>query len=147
MEGGGQWSDDEVYAWFARSLAEQGAADEIEPGLVRVLIEPEENDRDRPGRQVDVIVTREQLRRVAWATENLFDDRDPDVMPPATDPVLAGLHLLALHVEEDLATLRPGERYLVFFGGRLRPSAASYLRFVALSPGPGQHSTRVVATW
>ena len=54
--------------------------------------------------------------------ENAFDDRDPSLIPSATDPVLAGLQLLVMHVDEELGTLRPDECYVVFFEGRLRKS-------------------------
>ncbi len=120
MQGrGGEWSDDDIYAWFVRSLAEDGSAYEVEPGVVRVLIEPDEDDPRGLAEEVDVIISREQLRTLAWAGGNVFDDRDLDVIPPAVDPVLTGLRLLAMNVEGDLGTLLPDERYLVFFEGRL----------------------------
>jgi hypothetical protein len=119
---GGQWSDDEIYAWFVTAVSEEGSAAEIEPNVVRVVIEP---DDDTPGgsvEQVDIVITREQLRTLAWASEDVFDDRDLDGIPLASDPVLTGLQTLTMNVEADLATLRPQERCLVFFQGRLRKS-------------------------
>jgi len=76
---GGEWSGDDIYAWFVRSLAEDGSAYEVEPGVVRVLIEPDEDDPRGLAEEVDVIISREQLRTLAWAGGNVFDDRDLDV--------------------------------------------------------------------
>ena len=40
---GGQWSDDEIYAWFVTAVSEEGSAAEIEPNVVRVVIEPDDD--------------------------------------------------------------------------------------------------------
>jgi hypothetical protein len=150
VEGRGRhWSDDDIYAWFVRRLAEEGSAAEIEPGVIRVVIEPDDDYPDGVTDQVDVVVTRDQLRGLAWALENPFDDRDLEVIPPASDPVLVGLELLSMDVDEDLGTRRQDERFLVFFDGRLRRSVRRELPPVRgvpdpteLLPRPGGHYER-----
>ena len=128
------WSDEAIYGWFVRALAEDGSAAVVEPGVVRVVIEADEHDAGSSTREVEIVITREQLRNLAWATEDIFDDREPQVIPPAADPVLAGLQQLDMYVSEELATLRPDERYLVFFEGRLRPSVRRELPPVRGTP-------------
>jgi hypothetical protein len=110
------WSDDDIYDWFVTDLAGRGSARELEPGVIRVVIEPADDDADSASDVVDVLITREQLRSIAWAAE--------DIARPgaAADPVLAGLHAVSFYSMEDLTTMRPGEGYLVFDGRGLRPS-------------------------
>ena len=60
---------------------------------------------------------RGQLRAAAWSDVDVFDDRAPDVLQPASDPVRAGLDTLSLSLEDALATLRPDEPYVVLHRG------------------------------
>lgn len=105
---------DELYEWFISALAGFGAAQETTPGVVRVHV--------RDGEEVWVCLTREELRSVAWAEVQVSDDTLPDVAPPTPTPVATGLDTFTFHAEESLASMRPGEHYLVFDGAQLRPS-------------------------
>lgn len=124
-----QSSDDDVYAWFVAALgAEHGSAEEMAPGVIRVPIAAEDGAgeplADAEPDIVHVHLTRAQLRSVAWAEDDVFDDRN-DHVPPAKDRVLAGLRLFVFHTDETLATLRPGEHHLVLDGRELVPSVRS----------------------
>ena len=117
-------SDDEIYRWFVGSLACLGPAAEVEPGVIRVRLTGEDGDGGpgAPGRVIDVVIPRQELRSVAWAEDDIFGDRDEPVVPESRNPVRSGLAQLSLFAEEALATARPTERYVVFHRGRLVPS-------------------------
>ena len=117
-------SDDEIYRWFVGSLAYLGSAAEVEPGVIRVRLTGEDGDGGpgSSGRVIDVVVSRQELRSVAWAEDDVFDDRNEPVVPASRNPVRSGLAQLSLFAEEALATARPTERYVVFHRGRLVPS-------------------------
>ena len=86
-------SDDEIYRWFVGSLAYLGSAAEVEPGVIRVRLTGEDGDGGpgSSGRVIDVVVSRRELRSVAWAEDDVFDDRNEPSSPrPATRPFRAG---------------------------------------------------------
>jgi hypothetical protein len=123
-------TDEELYQWFIRSLGGNGSAVEVRPDVIRVEVVESDSDAvttdaTQPPdhlRTVWVHITREQLRSVAWSEFNIFDDTDPDVIPRTDTPVWMGLITFDFYTEESLATMRPGEDYLVFHEGALRPS-------------------------
>lgn len=123
-------TDEDLYQWFVRSLAGSGSAAEVRPGVIRVEVVEIDSDAvttnathppDRL-RTVWVHITREQLRSVACSEFNIFDDTDDKVIPRTDTPVWMGLITFDFYTEESLATMRPGEDYLVFHEGALRPS-------------------------
>lgn len=107
-------SDDELYAWFIGFIDGPGQrARELRDGVIEILLEEEGTEPQR----VELLLTRKQLRAGAWSDVDIFDDRVPDVLPPATNPVLAGLNALSMYVDEALGTLRPDEAYVVYHRG------------------------------
>lgn len=107
-------TDDELFEWLIGALAGFGDAQETAPGVIRVHV--------RDGAEVWVLITREELRSVARADVDVSDDTLPDVAPPVPTPVATGLDMFTFHAEDNLASMRPGEHFLVFDGTRLRPS-------------------------
>ena len=144
-------SDDEIYRWFVGSLAYLGTAAEVESGVIRVRLTGEDGDGGpgSSGRVIDVVVSRQELRSVAWAEDDIFDDRNEPVVPESRDPVRSGLAQLSLFTEEALVTARPSERYVVFHRGRLVPSVRRELPPVrgtydepeSAPPGPSVDAT------
>ena len=65
-------SDDELYAWFIDAMAvEFGAAVEVRPSVIHVWSIV---DGDRDSRPCELRISRAQLRSVAYASVNAFDD-------------------------------------------------------------------------
>jgi len=119
-------SDDDLYQWFVRSLASNGAAHEVRPGVIRVELSWSPSGEDVvPGSDDQVVwvhLTRAQLRSVAYEEFNIFDDTDLGVVPRTDTPAWQGLFAFDFYTEETIATLRPGEHHLVFHDGSLRAS-------------------------
>jgi hypothetical protein len=112
-------SDDELYAWFIGYIDGPGQrARELRDGVIEIVLEEDGVDPQR----VELLLTRKQLRAGAWSDVDIFDDRVPDVLQPATNPVLAGLNALSMYIDEALATLRPDEAYVVYHHGMFRGS-------------------------
>lgn len=106
-------STDEIYAWFIAYLArDQQTARELRDGVIEIVC-----DGDDGPQRVELLLTRERLQTAAWSEFDIFDDTDPDVVPPAKDPVRAGLSALTMYIDEALATLRPDERYVILHRG------------------------------
>ena len=112
-------------------MSDLGSSEEIEPGVIRVILDmkPVDREKDEQGEPhaFDLLITREQLRSVAWSEVDVFDDRDPAVMPKSANPVYAGLDAFSFYTEEVIATARPSEAFLVFYRGRLVPSVRAEL--------------------
>lgn len=107
--------------WSTSSLMQShvgcGAAFEERPNVIRVddkVPGPTEAHLDGPrdprdhDRTVWIHLTREQLRSVAWAEVDIFDDTVLDVIPRTTTPVWTGLITFQFFTEEELDTMRPG---------------------------------------
>ncbi len=113
-------TDDELYAHFVTAISRPDEpARDAGDGVIEVLVRFEEGAEPE---RVELLLSREQLREHAWAEHDVFDDTDPDVVPPSDDPVRAGMAALTLDAEETLATLRPGERYVLHHRGGFRAS-------------------------
>lgn len=116
-------SDDDLYRWFVRSLASNGSATEVRPGVIRVELSWSPSGEDVvPGSDEQVVwvhLTRSQLRSVAPEEHDVFDDTDLHVVPRTDTPVWQGLVAFDFSTEETIATLRPGEHHLVFHDGSL----------------------------
>jgi hypothetical protein len=107
-------SIDEIYAWFLGYIdSPDQRVRELRDGVIEILCEGGDDGRQR----VELLLTREQLKAAAWSEFDIFDDTDPDVVPPAKDPVRAGLNALTMYIDEALGTLRPDERYVVLHRG------------------------------
>ena len=107
-------SDDELYAHLAHCLAGHGSVTELGQGVLVVDIA-----EDAPAvRRIQVRMTARQLRETVTSLS-----ADGQEALGIADPVAAGWALFAIHLEEDLGTLRPGEGYLLWHEGALRPSA------------------------
>ena len=111
-------TDDELYAWFLEWLAQDGLAQEMAPGVI---------EADTSDARVTIHLTRTQLREAAWASHNVFDDTDLNVVPRTRTPVATGMDYFTSVVEELVATLRPGEHHLVYADGDLHRSVRADL--------------------
>ncbi|ROR90908.1 hypothetical protein EDD33_1757 [Nocardioides aurantiacus] len=109
-------SDDDLYAWFIEQL--EGVASETGPGVIEIDWRPAWG----PARKVLLFLTREQLRSVAWAEYDYFDDSHDQVVPRTTTPVRTGMAQFSLEAEEVIATLEESESWVFFDQGRLVPS-------------------------
>jgi hypothetical protein len=111
-------SDDDLYDWFIDAMAQEfGAAEEVRPGVVHVWsVVDGETDR----RPYELRVTRDELRAVAHATINIFDDTQGDVSVPATNPVHAGLDAFTFHTQESMDSGSQLSRTYEFDNGQMR---------------------------
>lgn len=114
--------DDDLYAAFVEFLGCYGMAREVEPNVIRLDIADDMYPTGMElGQPLMVFLNRAQLRRMAWVADNIFDDRDPTVVPPTTRHVEIGFETLTFSLEEDFesglgdnAGIRPGN--LVYDG-------------------------------
>jgi hypothetical protein len=116
-------SDDDLFRWFSEELSHNGAVREVSRGVLEVTIPPDELRSEEI--LVEVRISREQLRSLAWSDFDITHD-DSDHAQTTSNPVLAGMRAVSIYAEEALATLRPGERYVVFDNGRLLPSTKPF---------------------
>ena len=120
-------SVDEVWQTFIRWLATFGSAAEVEPGVIRVDFDPflqgadslqelEMND--------DVLgcITKYELKFAAYTEFNVFDDTDALVIPRTSTPVSTGRAPFIFYAHELIATLPPGETFLVYHQGSMHRS-------------------------
>lgn len=108
-------TDDELFDWFIAALNREHSAREIRDGVIEVALDS--------GRRVEMLLTRQQLRQAAWSDEDIVDDTNDPVVPPAANPVLAGLRELLIYADEELAAgIREGEKYVVLDDGFFRGS-------------------------
>ena len=113
---GQQSSDDEIYAWLISYIGQASrSVREVREGVIEISID--DAGEEISPRRVELLLTREALRSVAWSEWDIFDDSEPDVLQPASDPVRAGLDALTLYLDEALGTIRPDERYVVLHRG------------------------------
>ena len=107
-------SDEQLAQMLIRDLARHGPVTEVRPGVIQVELPVE----GTPGtRRVEIRMTAAQLReRVTFLSS------DGQEVLGIADPVEAGLAMFSIHLEEDLATLRPTEQHLLWHQGRLHPS-------------------------
>lgn len=110
-------SDQELYAALVRYLAGHGRVIEARPGVIQAELPAEEVERLGVG-SVEIRMTPGQLRETV--TRLAVDGQQA---LGVADPVVAGWSLFSIHLEEDLATLRPGESFLLWHHGALHPSA------------------------
>ena len=95
-------SDDDLYAWFVRAMAEEfGAADEVRPHVVHVWSVVDGETDPAP---YELRVTRQQLRSVA----------------EAANPGQAGLDAFTFDVQESMDSGWKLSRTYEFDGGRMR---------------------------
>lgn len=109
-------SDQELSEVLVQHLSEPGGATEVRPGVIQVELPADEAERLGVG-SVEIRMTSSQLRE----TVTLLAADGQEALGIA-DPVAAGWALFSIHVEEDLATLRPGESFLLWHQGALHPS-------------------------
>lgn len=103
-------TDDHLFDWFVAALNCEHTAREIRDGVIEVVL--------TSGRRVEMLVTREQLRQAASSDDDIVDDANDPIVPPAANPVLAGLRELLIYADEELyAGLREGESYVVLHDG------------------------------
>lgn len=110
-------SDDDLYEAFIEFLGCYGIARETAPGVIRLDIADDMYPTGREaGLPLMVHVSRAQLRRLAWAEEDIFDDTDLTVVPLTTRHVEVGFSTLTFRLEEnfesglgDMAGVQPGD--------------------------------------
>ncbi len=113
-------SDDNLYSWFIDAIAEEfGAAQEVQPNVIHVwsIIDGQPDPDARP---YELRITRAQLRSVAYATHNIFDDSQGDVSVPADNPVHAGLDAFTFHTQESMDSGSHPNRTFEFDDGWMR---------------------------
>ena len=111
-------SDDDLYAWFIKAMAQEfGAAEEVRPDVVHVWSVVDGKTDPRP---FELRITREQLRSVAQASVDIFDDTQGDVSVPATNPVHAGLDAFTFHTQESMNSGSQLSRTYEFDNGQMR---------------------------
>jgi hypothetical protein len=88
-------SDDDLYEAFIEFLGCFGVARETAIGVIRLDIAEDMYPTGREaGLPLMVHLGRAQLRRLAWAEENIFDDTDLTVVPRTTRHVEVGFETL-----------------------------------------------------
>ena len=110
-------SDDDLYEAFIEFLGCYGVARETATGVIRLDIADDMYPTGREaGLPLMVHLSRTQLRRLAWAEDNIFDDTDPMVVPLTTRHVEVGFATLTFRLEEnfesglgDRAGVQPGD--------------------------------------
>lgn len=107
-------TDGHLWGLLLKEVAREGSITEVGPGLVRVDLRREEFVAPHP---VEIRMTSRQLRE----TVTSLSAAGQSALGIA-DPVAAGWGLFTIHLWEDLATLRPDERYLLWHRGALHPS-------------------------
>ena len=111
-------SDDDLYDWFINAMVEEfGAAEEVRPDVVHVWSVIDGKTDPRP---YELRVTREQLRSIAHATVDIFNDSQGDVSVPATNPVHAGLDAFTFDTQESMDSGSRLSRTYEFDNGRMR---------------------------
>lgn len=113
-------SDDDLYSWFVEAIAEEfGAAQEVEPDIIHVwsFVDGEPDTDSRP---YELRLTRAQLRSVAHATVDVFDDSQGEVSIRATNPVHAGLDAFTFYTQESMDSGSHLSRTYEFDQGRMR---------------------------
>ncbi len=111
-------SDNDLYVWFIETMTEEfGAAEEVRPNVVHVWSVVDGETDPRP---YELRVTRDQLRSVAHAAVNIFDDTQGDVSVPATNPVHAGLDAFTFHTQESMGSGSQFSRTYEFDNGQMR---------------------------
>jgi hypothetical protein len=111
-------TDDDLYAWSINALAEEyGAAEEVRPSVIRVWSIV---DGDRDSRPFELHISRAQLRSVAYASVNVFDDSRGDVSVPANNTVHAGLDAFAFATQEAMDSGSHLSRTYEFDRGQMR---------------------------
>lgn len=109
-------ADSELYQLLVRDLALHGAVTEIRTGVIHVEV-PVDGAVASGTRRVEIRMTPAQLRETVTSLA-----QDAQEALGVADPVEAGWALFSIHLEEDLAMLRPTERHLLWHRGRLQPS-------------------------
>lgn len=110
-------SDDDLYEAFIEFLGCYGVAREVALGVIRLDIAEDMYPTGREaGLPLMVHLSRTQLRRLAWAEEDIFDDTDLGVVPRTTRHVEVGFDTLTFGLAEvfesglgDRAGVQPGD--------------------------------------
>jgi hypothetical protein len=111
-------SDDDLYAWFIDAMANEfGAAREVELNLIHVWSIV---DGERDPRPYELRVSRDELRSVAYASVNVFDDFQGDVSVPAKNSIHAGLDAFTFHTQESMDSGSQLSRTYNFDSGQMR---------------------------
>ena len=109
-------TDDDLFDWFIAGLNQEHRAREVRDGVIEVDL--------GSGRRVELLLTRAQLREAAWSDDDIFDDTHEPFVRSAVNPVIAGLRELLVYADEELASLRDGENYVVLEDGMFHGSKA-----------------------
>lgn len=109
-------ADEDLYDAMLRQLADSCRVTEVCPGVIQIEVSAEESRR-LGVEVVQIRMTSGQLRETV--TRLAADGQEALGI---ADPVTAGWSLFSIHLEEDLATMRPGERFLLWHAGALRAS-------------------------
>src|SRR3954470_4239869 len=97
--------------------AEFGDAKEVRPNFVHVWSVVDGGTDPKP---YELRLTRDQLRSVAYASVNIFDDSQGDVSAPAANPVHAGLDAFIFHTQEAMDSGSQLSRTYEFDSGQMR---------------------------
>lgn len=126
-------SDDDLYEGLIEFLGNFGAAREIVTGVIRLDIADDMYPTGREaGLPLTVHLSRAQLRRLAWAEDDMFDDTDLAVVPRTTRHVEVGFNMLTFKLAETFesgvgsrAGVQPGDLVYDESANRLRYRAGS----------------------
>lgn len=109
-------SDQDLYHVLVHDLSDHGRVTEVRPGVIQVELPADEAERLGIVR-VEIRMTPGQLRETVTVLA-----ADGQQALGVADPVAAGWSLFSIHLEEDLATLQPGESFLLWHHGTLHPA-------------------------